>query len=74
MTPKIETRILRADIADGLDEAADAAEPWWRCDWGYDHDEWADVPAEWLWAKRAQKERDEAARLTPRRWIAPVSA
>ena len=65
MTPKIETRLLREDIADGLDEAQHArwlycgCDMCWHCTDDTD-DDWAKVAPEWQWVRYA-----------PRRWLTP---
>ena len=77
MTPKIDTRLLREAIDDGLEDAARAR--WWcpylrdlcsycECyactdDTDDTDDEWAKVDPAWQWVRYA-----------PRRWIEPVAA
>ena len=65
MTPKLDARLLREDIADGIAEAMEWE--WIFCECSMcaacGSDEWDVVPLEWQWVRYA-----------PRRWIEPVAA
>lgn len=71
MTPKLDARLLREDIADGVDEAIEARWVFCECSMCYDctddtddtDDTWAKIDPAWQWVRYA-----------PRRWIAPVAA
>lgn len=68
MNPKIDARLLREDIADGIDEAEYRRWLYCECSMCYactddTDDEWDVVPLEWQWVRYA-----------PRRWIEPVAA